>query len=348
MKTTLALIAGTLALASQAAHAQYQGDPNLDERVAQNLPPDAGIPIGTCDTAELDGYAARAAPTIWPGGIVPFEIEGTVADPALTLNGMDVWMFRNGAPNVTFVRRDPNNPAHADYLVVKGVAGSVSSSYIGRCDDCDGTTGNGQPVKQGEQVSIYVMAHEFCHALGFDHEHVRPDRDEYVDVWFSRITPGNEHNFQIRLAGDWPAGANNTAYDFESVMHYGACTFSNCSACACISVLTCTPLDVWARHDDGWQQCGMGNRSSLTTNDVTDMVAVYGQRPARIDFVGTPGPGSPAGTMSNPWTSPNQIPGDSRTVYFEGNRTYSAGAGTTFSAPATWTKHAAGNVLIGG
>ena len=60
-----------------------------------------------------------------------------------------------------------------------------------------------------------AMQHEAMHALGFDHEQNRPDRDEFVEIHPSVAENGN-------YAKLTPEKWVNTSspYDFCSVMHY--------------------------------------------------------------------------------------------------------------------------------
>merc|ERR1712001_518769 len=68
-----------------------------------------------------------------------------------------------------------------------------------------------------------TIVHEFIHALGFWHEHVRPDRDNYVRILWDNIKPGPGPKWQFEkqthslLFG---------SYDGKSVMHYGSKGFS--------------------------------------------------------------------------------------------------------------------------
>ncbi|XP_067106594.1 high choriolytic enzyme 1-like [Osmerus mordax] len=60
-----------------------------------------------------------------------------------------------------------------------------------------------------------IIQHETLHALGFQHEHTRSDRDQYVKINFANIDPGQYYNFA-------KSDTNNlgTSYDYSSIMQY--------------------------------------------------------------------------------------------------------------------------------
>ncbi|XP_064457663.1 astacin-like metalloprotease toxin 5 [Ornithodoros turicata] len=68
------------------------------------------------------------------------------------------------------------------------------------------------------------IAHELMHALGFFHEHCRPDRDEHVDIMWDNIQDGGAQNF--KLEAETVAETYGQPYDYESVMHYPFNTYS--------------------------------------------------------------------------------------------------------------------------
>ncbi|XP_077137710.1 astacin-like metalloendopeptidase [Ranitomeya variabilis] len=66
-----------------------------------------------------------------------------------------------------------------------------------------------------------VIQHELNHAIGFEHEHSRSDRDSYVRILWDNIVPGYNASFQ-------KTNTNNLGleYDYTSVMHYGKFAFA--------------------------------------------------------------------------------------------------------------------------
>ncbi|XP_039465504.1 high choriolytic enzyme 1-like [Oreochromis aureus] len=95
-------------------------------------------------------------------------------------------------------------------------SGQGCYSYVGR------QTGR-QEISLQRNGSLYqsTVQHEVLHALGFHHEQVRSDRDQYVRILTGNIIPGLEHNF-VKVQ------TNNlqTPYDFNSVMQYDRFAFS--------------------------------------------------------------------------------------------------------------------------
>ena len=69
-----------------------------------------------------------------------------------------------------------------------------------------------------------VIIHEIMHALGFFHEHSRPDRDEHITVELDNLRPGMEHNFLTLNLRNW--FNMSIPYDTKSVMHYSGYAFA--------------------------------------------------------------------------------------------------------------------------
>ncbi|KAK0409246.1 hypothetical protein QR680_004429 [Steinernema hermaphroditum] len=69
-----------------------------------------------------------------------------------------------------------------------------------------------------------TATHEIAHTLGFHHEHMRYDRDDYLDFdWNNIIASAKKGNFEKQT----PLTSENygVPYDYGSVMHYNAAAF---------------------------------------------------------------------------------------------------------------------------
>ncbi|XP_073514935.1 embryonic protein UVS.2-like [Phyllobates terribilis] len=123
-------------------------------------------------------------------------------------------------------------------------------SYIGR-------NGYAQPVSlQSTKCLGYgVIQHEVMHALSFNHEHTRPDRDNYVDIMWQYISQVNQGDFQ-KDNGD----TLNMAYNYNSIMHYGSMTFTNTSGKATIIPKLNPKLFIGQRYGLSGQDVEMINR----------------------------------------------------------------------------------------
>eukprot|EP00747_Dinoflagellata_sp_TGD_P149454 gnl/TRDRNA2_/TRDRNA2_177014_c0_seq1.p1 gnl/TRDRNA2_/TRDRNA2_177014_c0~~gnl/TRDRNA2_/TRDRNA2_177014_c0_seq1.p1 ORF type:complete len:756 (-),score=139.09 gnl/TRDRNA2_/TRDRNA2_177014_c0_seq1:73-2340(-) len=107
-------------------------------------------------------------------------------------------------------------------------------------------------------LSIGTMIHEIGHALGMAHEHVRKDRDQFVNIHFDNIIPGFENQFQ---KSDGAYTGNE--YDLLSVMQYDAFSFANDISRPTIS------------SNDPSYTGGIGQRSGLSSSDVDQLIAMY-------------------------------------------------------------------------
>ncbi len=91
-------------------------------------------------------------------------------------------------------------------------------SYVGRI-------GGHQPIYLDDRCFEKEITHEIMHALGFIHEHSRPDRDQFIKVNWDKIEEDKQSQFETAP----PAMARPQAgrpFDYQSVMIYGPTDFA--------------------------------------------------------------------------------------------------------------------------
>ena len=120
-----------------------------------------------------------------------------------------------GVMHIQFYRtRQP--PSNVDYIRV--FKGDGCWSALGQT-----SRSRGQDLSLNSACLVTgTIQHEFMHALGFYHTHMRPDRDDYVTINEENIKEGGHGNFKKVVNGD----TLGTQYDYGSVMHYGAYQYS--------------------------------------------------------------------------------------------------------------------------
>jgi hypothetical protein len=71
---------------------------------------------------------------------------------------------------------------------------SVSLLFPSGCSSELGRQGGKQTIYIGTMCSSLTnIVHEVMHALGFMHEHQRPDRDTFIEIIWKNIIPGKLH-----------------------------------------------------------------------------------------------------------------------------------------------------------
>ncbi|XP_053192629.1 meprin A subunit alpha [Scomber japonicus] len=112
-----------------------------------------------------------------------------------------------------------------DFKPYEGEASYISFAKFSGCWSYVGDDRVGQNLSIGAGCDTKaVVEHELLHALGFYHEQSRSDRDDYVKIWWDQIEAGKEHNFN-KYEDNFITDLN-TAYDYESIMHYRPLSFN--------------------------------------------------------------------------------------------------------------------------
>jgi len=155
-------------------------------------------------------------------------------------------------------------------------------SYVGRVNMYP------QPISLQRGGCVYkgIAVHEVMHALGYFHEQSRPDRDNFITIVTANIQAGMARQF-----AKMDTNAQGTAYDYGSVMHYGAKAFSK------------NGRDTIVRKDGGTK---LGQRVGLSAIDAQQL---------RIMYCGEAEPGvatTPKAitttTTRKPYTTPSTAP----------------------------------------
>jgi len=104
-----------------------------------------------------------------------------------------------------------------------------------------------------------TILHEIMHALGFWHEHSRPDRNKHIEIYWENIDPVNEINFE--KFDNFEVDTLGVQYDFKSILHYGNYAFSKNNR-----------RTLQAIGDHSMQ---LGNSKGLSKLDVVRLNALY-------------------------------------------------------------------------
>nr|XP_053630348.1 zinc metalloproteinase nas-4-like [Cherax quadricarinatus] len=148
---------------------------------------------------------------VWPNAVIPYVISNEFTSSERSTIGMAIGEYHSR----TCLRFVPRT-THVDYVHI--LKGQGCSSAVGR-------SGGVQVVSLGQGcVQFGVILHELMHAAGFWHEQSRSDRDQYVVINWNNIITGLEYNFEKK--SNTVSQDLGLAYDYGSVMHYGAFDFA--------------------------------------------------------------------------------------------------------------------------
>ena len=191
-----------------------------------------------------------------------------------------------GCIKLKYVDKNLSQYMHGIFIIFEDVSGTGCYSALGRSPGFIGSSGvesiselgaPGWPGWPGWQVMAFgtmpvsscngldegTIMHEMLHALGVQHEHSRPDRDNYLNVNLDATTEDSE--FTKITNANWLQvfdSKNNDMYPYEpdSVMHYGSYDTSTDHS---IPVMT---------YKDG---STFGDKLRMTTTDSLQVIWAY-------------------------------------------------------------------------
>ncbi|KAH9512215.1 Dorsal-ventral patterning tolloid-like protein 1 [Bulinus truncatus] len=190
----------------------------------------------------------------WDYGVIPYYIE-----PIFNRKQKDVFILAMGIwEEKTCVIFKEKEPEDKNYLIFT-VRPCGCCSYVGN-------QGNGaQPVSIGKNCDkLGIVLHELGHAIGFWHEHTRPDRDKFVEILLDNVQPDKKTNFNAMNDSD--VDSLDETYDFESIMHYSRNNFAKSPY-----------LDTILPHrlPGSAVRPGIGQRSGLSAGDIRQARKLY-------------------------------------------------------------------------
>nr|XP_040574974.1 low choriolytic enzyme-like isoform X2 [Lepeophtheirus salmonis] len=217
----------------------------------------------------------------WPNNEVPYEIssEYSSSDVDVIKSAMKEiesktcvkWVPRSGQKNYVTI-----NPREEGCFAVLGYNRNRGVHNL-----------NLQRTSGGRTCMIMgIAAHEMLHILGFAHEQTRPDRDQFVQIFWSRIKRNYISNYFRAIdinATDIPPVCDSTStqasfdncysgykartfglsYDYGSIMHYGLNYFTSTGQDT-MGILKTVPVGAV-----------IGNRNGMTKLDALKVQARY-------------------------------------------------------------------------
>jgi hypothetical protein len=214
---------------------------------------------------------------IWSNSTIPYFVPDDHAKKDIILAGIKEI---NEKTNLCLVPRT----TETDY--VEFVSKEGNWSKLGR-------KGGRQEISIDQAVAGTV-AHEIMHAAGFLHMQSREDRDDHVTINLDNVESGKESQFR-KLKDQ---SSNIGSYDFNSVMHYSAKSFSKNGQ---------KTIDVKGSGDSS----NMGQRKGVSPGDIAAIATKYTAK----------GSCKPAGesktTAASTGGTCGQTPGDDEVYIYE-------------------------------
>ncbi len=100
---------------------------------------------------------------------------------------------KDGFDCIKFQNRTNNETNYLNIINDRGWYSYVGKTKQNKSQILSLDSGSGCIVKE-------TIIHELLHALMFHHEHTRPDRDEYIQIFVDNIDPSKLNAFYFKLS----------------------------------------------------------------------------------------------------------------------------------------------------
>ncbi|CAI2315359.1 unnamed protein product [Caenorhabditis sp. 36 PRJEB53466] len=185
--------------------------------------------------------------------LIPFVISGTYD----TLEQKIIKSAMEKIANNSCIRLIPRT-TQPDYAEILNKKGQGCYASIGRFPGK-----NVVMLESNDDQSCIqedTVIHELFHVIGLWHEHMRADRDAFINVMYKNIEPAQYPQFEKLSTRD--ATTYNVPYDYKSVMHYDETAFAKPGK---ISMMT---------RDSQFQKV-IGHPRDASSNDYKKVCAIY-------------------------------------------------------------------------
>ncbi|KAL7056920.1 hypothetical protein AAHC03_019022 [Spirometra sp. Aus1] len=148
---------------------------------------------------------------VWPSGIIPYAIDPIFSGSsrATFMRAMRTWESKSC---VSFVEKESRHQSYIHFTI---------EAY------CESDAG---------------VIQELGHILGFWYEHIRPDRDDYVEIIKENIQPGMLRHFEKLTRTE--VDSLGKEYDYSSIMHFRRDAFAKPDKNETIRPKQCCPRPV--------------------------------------------------------------------------------------------------------
>jgi uncharacterized protein (TIGR03437 family) len=188
---------------------------------------------------------------LWPNGTVPYTIGAGVPAALRQFITNAIQSYASNTP----IRWIPRT-SEADYVIFKSEPASTNEcgdSYVGKIGGAQSINLNVDTTS----CTVDETIHEMGHAIGFEHEMTRGNRNFYVNVRYENIDKNEWSQFDQDLSQ-----VDLLPYEYASIMHYGADDFQRND----FNTIDTIPLGISISHGHG-----------LSPGDIEAVKTIYGQ-----------------------------------------------------------------------